>query len=319
MMKVTFRSNILLLLFPVSTALLLTPAERLLSLASSQKGTLLPGIYDALSAKVFERQGAAALFLSGFGVSAAKLGRPDAGILTYSEMEEVTRHVCSVTTVPVVVDGDTGYGGTATMRRAIRGLAAAGAAAITIEDQVFPKRCTYVAGDGVRVVDREASLRRLKTALASRHEANEVDGTHVLIVGRTDCRAALGFDEALARCLEFQDMGADIVYAENLQSKDEYVKLRAQITTPMILAQVQVGTTGGAPLFSLQDIAEMGYDFALFGVTSLQATAAALQGAADEMLAGGIVERQPLASFATVKEIVDVEDLEDFESLYYCE
>lgn len=312
-MKVNF--HILLLVFPFSKALLITPTDRLLDLASSQNGNLLPGVYDALSAKIFERQGAPALFLSGFGVSAAKLGRPDAGILTYSEMEEVTRHVCSVTTVPVVVDGDTGYGGTATMRRAIRGLAAAGAGAITIEDQVFPKRCTYVAGEGVRVVDRQASLRRLQTALASRDEANEIDGTRVLIVGRTDCRAALGFDEALSRCVEFQDMGADIVYAENLQSKDEYVRLRAEITTPMILAQVQLG----APLFSLQEIADMGYDFALFGVTSLQATAEALQRAADEMLAGGVVERQSLASFATVKDIVGVEDLEDFEALYYCE
>ena len=216
----TMSCSFVLLLLLGTSAALLSPAQHLLQLASSQKGILLPGVYDALSSKIFERQGAPVLFLSGFGVSAAKLGDPDAGIVTYSEMEETTRHVCSSVKVPVFVDGDTGYGGTATMRRAIRGLAAAGAAAITIEDQVFPKRCAYAAG--VRVVDREASVRRAKAALASRQEALEQDGNHVLIVGRTDCRASLGFDEALARCLAYQELGADIVYAENLQSMDEY-------------------------------------------------------------------------------------------------
>ena len=138
-------SFVLLLLLGTSAALL-SPVQHLLQSASSQKGILLPGVFDALSSKSFERQGAPVLFLSGFGVSAMKLGDPDAGIITHCEMEETTRHACSSVKVPLFVDGDTGYGGTATMRRAIRGLVAAGAAAITIEDQVCSQTLCLCGG-----------------------------------------------------------------------------------------------------------------------------------------------------------------------------
>ena len=301
------------------------PSERLLDLCSSSSGAILvPGVHDALSARIFAQQGASAMFLSGFGVSSTLLGQPDAGILTYSEMESIARVVCCGDIsgdVPVMVDGDTGYGGAARIRRAVRGLAQAGAAAITIEDQVFPKKCTYIAGEGVRVVDRQASVDRIQTALVARQEAWERDGNRVLIVGRTDCRAALGLSEALSRCLAYQEMGCDIVYAENLQSPDEYMELRNHISkrTPLMLAQVQTGSPN-QHLYTLQDITDMGYQLALMGITGLQATVQALQNVAKEMQVNeGLVQNQSLASFERVKQVVDFGDLEDFESKYYCE
>jgi 2-methylisocitrate lyase-like PEP mutase family enzyme len=317
----------------VASMVFMPAADRLLELAlSPQRGVLLPGVHDALSAKIFSSSSSSpppqCLFLSGFGVSAATLGVPDAGILTYREMEEAARNVIAAAKspsvpgnkIPVVVDGDTGYGGSSNMRRAVRGLAAVGAAAITIEDQVFPKLCTYVAGEAVRVVDRATSIARIQTALAARQEALELDGNRILVVGRTDCRAALGFDEALERCLAYEKMGCDIVYAENLQSADEYRVLRDHITAPMILAQVQIypGETNNQ-LYSLQDVADMDYNFALFGVTGLQAAVAAMQNAAVEMAAFGIVDEQPFLTFAEVREVVGFDDLEDFESRYYSE
>ena len=301
------------------------PSQRLLNLCESSKSAVLvPGVHDALSARVFRQQGAQALFLSGFGVSSVLLGQPDAGILTYSEMESVARVVCATANehgIPVMVDGDTGYGGTAQMRRAIRGLAGIGAAAITIEDQSFPKKCTYITGQGVRVVDRSTSVARLRCALAARQEAHEKDGNHVALVGRTDCRAALGFSEALSRCLTYQELGCDIVYAENLQSRQEYVELRSTIEgTPLMLAQVQLGSNVKQDLYSLQDISNMGYQLALMGISGLQAALKALQDVAQEMQQGdGIVREPPLAAFDDVKAAVNYMDLEDFESNFHCE
>ena len=289
-------------------------ADRLLQLVNARRGILLPGVHDALSAKIFEQAGAPALFLSGFGVSASKLCVPDAGILGYSEILETARSV--VSDLPLIVDGDTGYGGTGTMRRAVRGFAATGAAAMTIEDQVFPKKCTYAAGEGVRVVDRDSSVARIQTALAARKEAAEQDGNKILVVGRTDCRAALGFQEALERCLAFEAMGCDIVYAENLQSPDEYAKLRDHIAAPMILAQVQIDPE--KKVLSLEEVAGLGYNLALYGVTSLQATVKALETTAAEMVRTGTIECS-MSTFPEVKSIVGFDELEEFEGRYYCE
>ena len=328
-------------------------AEHPTPTASQEPAIIVPGVHDALSAKIFaSHQNTQCLFLSGFGVSATLLGEPDAGILTLSEMEDVARRVIGTvnkvvatktrlsgadlldTAIPVIVDGDTGYGGANNIRRTIRGLAAAGAAAITIEDQMFPKRCTIAAGAGVRVVSRDQCVERIKCALAARDEAREIDGNDVLIVARTDCRAALGFEEAIARCKAFEALGADIVYAENLQNQFEYEHLRASLkeVTPMMLAQVQQGPVGSefdnsASLFTAQDIGDMGYALALFGVSGLQSYVQAVQNTADGMLqpplsGGGVLgedNSKVLCSFPALKFAVGFDDVDEFESKHNAE
>jgi len=321
-------------------------AEHPTPAALQEPAIVVPGVHDALSAKIFaSHDSTQVLFLSGFGVSATLLGEPDVGILTLSEMEDVARKVIGTvnrvvksrtkisgadvldTAIPVIVDGDTGYGGANNIRRTVRGLAAAGAAAITIEDQTFPKRCTIAAGAGVRVVSREQSLERIKCALAARDEAREIDGNDVLIVARTDCRAALGLEETMARCKAFEALGADIVYAENLQNRFEYEHLRASLReeTPMMLAQVQQGAVGSeydnsASLFTAQEIGDMGYSLALFGVSGLQSYVQAVQRAADSMLqplGGGVLgedDSNLLCSFPALKDAVGFADVDAFES-----
>eukprot|EP00978_Attheya_sp_CCMP212_P015820 scaffold40948_cov44-Attheya_sp.AAC.1 len=283
-----------------------------------EEAVALAGVHDALSAKVFAKAGAKALFLSGFGVSATRLGEPDAGILTLTEMEDAARNVIRAAgpTVPVIVDGDTGYGSAVNVRRTIRGLAAAGAAAITVEDQWFPKRCTFAAGRGVRVVSRAASVARIQAAVAARNEARESDHD-VLLVARTDCRAALGLDEAVARCQAFEAAGADIVYAEGLQSQEEYIHLRQclQPTTPMILAQLQTNegnhdNSNKQEIFTTRQVGEMGYSLALFGVTALQAYVQTLETTARAFLdSDGVLSKeddatQSLSSFSNLKRVV---------------
>lgn len=164
------------------------------------------------------------------------------------------------------------------MLRTISALSKAGAAAITIEDQDFPKKCTIVAGDKIRIVGREQAVARVKGALGAREFAGV--GQDCWIVGRTDCRLAYGFDEVVERCLHFEELGAEIVYAENLQSIEEYRRLREKLDpcTITMIAQVQETTqsSGGGehqnekPLLDTRQIGELGYDLALFGVTPLQ-------------------------------------------------
>lgn len=288
---------------------------------------LLLGVHDALSAKVFAQSGAKALFLSGFGVSASKLGLPDLGLLTSSEMQDALSSVAQVAgDVPVIVDGDTGYGGLINVRRTVRSFAAAGAAAITIEDQVFPKVCTYAAGKGVRVVSRDECLRRVEAALKARDEAKRIDGNDILIVGRTDCRSALGYEEALVRCKMFEAAGCDICYAENLQSRHEYEHLRSELLprTPSVLAQVQTGATD-QELFTIQDVGEMNYDFALFGITALQGYMASLTTIASQLIAPdgtGLIEENDtsnlgannLTPFHDVKRIIGFGDYETIQN-----
>ncbi|CAM9956368.1 unnamed protein product, partial [Heterosigma akashiwo] len=312
-----------------------TPADRLRSILRNRgdrsPAILLPGIHDALSAKVFSSQGADVLFLSGFGVSAARLAVPDFGLLTQNEMEDCLRAVVqTVGDVPVIVDGDTGYGGAVNIRRTVRSFAAAGASAITIEDQVFPKKCTYAAGEGVRVVSREESLSRIKAALKARDEVHDKDCRDIVIVARTDCRAALGFEEALLRCKMYEDAGAEIVYAENLQSREEYEQLRSELrpSTGTILAQLQTGRQDQT-LWTTDEVGKMNYDLALFGVTALQAYVQNLQDCANALLMSksgnqnstGLVDTSKfhscegtvgLSSFENLKEIIGFADYENF-------
>ena len=313
------------------------PSDRLLDLISQarQTNTAIPlfGVHDALSALIFRQQAARrensnhdataeiGLFVSGFGVSAARLGQPDAGILTRSELEDTAKTIIQQSgagKVPVIVDGDTGFGGTPNVRQTIRQLAAIRAAAVTIEDQVFPKRCTYVAGTSVNVISRDQARQRMRAALASRDESWERHGHRILVVARTDCRMALGLEEAVERCVMFEQLGADIVYAENLQSDDEYLHLRSKISSPMMLAQVQTGNPDQR-LRTLDEIGSMGIEMALWGVTGLQAAVAVLeQVAAEALAAGGIASSTPLASLDRVKNILGFPELDSFEEEYEC-
>ena len=310
----------------------------------------LVGVYDALSAKIFAQNGAPALFLSGFGVSASLLGAPDAGMLNLVEMEMMARNVCSLLRShecrillvqgelhppPLIVDGDTGYGGASNMLRTISALASAGAAAITIEDQRFPKKCTIAAGSRVQVVDRDEAVQRVRCALGARNLYNTNSpnsknlGAGPWIVARTDCRMALGFREVVERCLRFEELGAEIVYAENLQSREEYEMLRNRLDsrTVTMIAQVQK-SFNDTTLLTVQDIGDMGFDFALFGVTPLQCVVSALESTARDFLRTkefdcddtsiSVFSQTAMADFANVKQVVGFGVLEDFEKKFPC-
>lgn len=353
---------------------------------SSSAAIPLAGVHDALSAKIFAQHGAPALLLSGFGVSASLLGMPDAGMTNLVEMEMMTRHVysavrrcccccgSSLSPPPLIVDGDTGYGGTSNMLRTISSLSMAGAAAITIEDQIFPKKCTIAAGSKIQIVQREEACERVRGAIGARdlhyhHQQqqqlghtttnpsnindNNNGGKGTWIVARTDCRMAYGFHEVMERCLRFEELGAEVIYAENLQSVEEYQQLRDRLDsrTVTMIAQVQEtlnvdktlsSNMGGdgekkKPLLTLQEIGELEYDLALFGVTPLQCVVGTLdatakqflgssaaddnnnhQGCVDSATTGIITSPIAMADFSEVKRVVGFDELGRFESNFPC-
>ncbi|MCW5889088.1 MAG: isocitrate lyase/phosphoenolpyruvate mutase family protein [bacterium] len=238
------------------------------SLLAAEGALALPGVYDALSARLAERAGFRALFLSGFGVSAARLGRPDFGFLGRAEMLDAARQVCAVVSVPVIVDVDTGWGGIFNVEAVVTELIRAGAAGCFLEDQVFPKRCGHMRGK--RVVPLDEYLPKLRAALRAR------DGTAFHVTARTDARAAVGLDEAIARARAFADAGADAVFVEAPESVDEMARVRAAVpaATTLVANMVEGGRT---PVRDTAALGAAGHRLVVQPVTGILAAAHALQ------------------------------------------
>mmetsp|Transcript_77891 Transcript_77891/g.225282 ORF Transcript_77891/g.225282 Transcript_77891/m.225282 type:complete len:344 (+) Transcript_77891:97-1128(+) len=255
-----------------------SPAGRLRSLLREQGCLTLLGCYDCVSAKAILGAGFKASFLSGYAVSASRLGMPDVGLATYSEMVETATNICRCVgeQLCIIGDGDTGYGGAVNVRRTIEGYARAGLAGITIEDQVFPKRCAYA--NGIQVTSREEAVARLRAAIFARDELRARSGLDLVIVGRTDVRNAekqfpgKALEEALARCEAFESLGADVIIAEGLSGKEEMEQLRKRLRpeTPTMMAQVE-GAREGQTMMSVEEAGRLGFKLCLFGVTMLSA------------------------------------------------
>jgi 2-methylisocitrate lyase-like PEP mutase family enzyme len=184
-----------------------TPAQQLRELLAQPNLEIMPGCHDALSAKLVADAGYKVAFMSGFAVSAVRLGLPDTGLISFGEMLDSLRNCCSAAArIPLIGDGDTGYGNALNVQRTVVEYARAGAAAVMIEDQVSPKKCGHTRGK--QVISRAEARMKIRAAVEA---ASKVD---ILIMARTDARAVHGFDEALARCKDFEAEGADIIFLE---------------------------------------------------------------------------------------------------------
>src|SRR6188768_2002785 len=181
----------------------MTPAERLRALLERPGILVMPGCHDAMSAQLIEEAGFELGFMSGFAVSAARLGLPDAGLISYGELVDQGRNVCRAVSIPLIGDGDTGFGSAQNIKRTVQGYAEAGFACIMLEDQVSPKRCGHT--DGKSVVSRDEALMRIRAAVDARNA-----GADILIMARTDARACVSLEEAIERCRGFRSIGADV-------------------------------------------------------------------------------------------------------------
>ncbi len=243
-----------------------SPAARLRSALEQPRIAVVPGCHDALGARLISRAGFPAAFLSGYAVSAARLGLPDAGLVSYRELLDAAREVCAATDLPLIGDADTGFGSAINVRRTVMGYHQIGLACVMIEDQVFPKRCGYA--QGLEVAPRAEALTRMRAALDARDSIRRAGGD-LLVIGRTDSRAAVGLEEALWRAEAFADLGADIVYFEAPASTAEMEALhRAVRNVPTMLAQVE---KPGRLFLTPQQAEAIGYRVLLLGVTLLNA------------------------------------------------
>jgi 2-methylisocitrate lyase-like PEP mutase family enzyme len=267
--------------------------------------TVVPGIYDMISAKLADRAGFPVLYMTGYGTVASLLGLPDAGLATYTEMVERAGRFAHGISVPLIADGDTGYGGLLNVRHTVRGYEAAGVAAIQIEDQEFPKKCGHTPGK--RVVPLKEAVRRIEVAVDSRSSAD------FLIIARTDARAPLGLDEALRRAEAFDRAGADVIFVEAPESEDEIAATLKVTSKPVLLNLVEGGRT---PILPPDRLRALGVTIALHPTAGFLVAGEALRRGY-----AALAERQttldlpvPLHDFRAFSELMGFPDVWAFEA-----
>ncbi|KAK9903591.1 hypothetical protein WJX75_009441 [Coccomyxa subellipsoidea] len=261
-----------------------------------------PCCHDGLSAKLIEEAGFPLAFMSGFGVSAARLGAPDTNLLSYSEVVDQGRNINEATmSIPIIGDGDTGYGNALSVKRTVNGFANAGFAGILIEDQVAPKSCGHMRGK--RVVGRQEAVARIRAAVDAREE-----GADILIVARTDARQAESLEEALWRVAAFADSGADIVFIDALESREEMRAFCASggaaRTVPKMANMLEGG--GKTPILAPAELEELGFKLVAYPLSLLGVSIRAMQTALTGLKDGRLPPEAAMPSFAEIQSVVGV-------------
>ncbi len=225
----------------------------------------MPGVYDALSAKIASRTGFEVIFITGYSLAATLLGEPDFGLLTQTEVVAASHRICSVVDAPVIVDADTGYGNALNVIRTVHDLRRTGAAGMFLEDQVWPKRCGHMKGK--QVIPLDEYLKKLKAAIEAK------DGSSFFIVARTDSRQALGLSEAITRGIAFKEAGADAVFIEAPENKEEMKELARHVPGPLVANMLERGVT---PLMGPRELKDLGFQLIVWPLAPLYGIAQAL-------------------------------------------
>lgn len=266
-----------------------------------------PGVFDGISARIADQMGFEALYMTGYGTVASHLGLPDAGIASYTDMVGRVKVLADAATTPLMADGDTGYGGLLNVQYTVRGYEAAGAVAIQLEDQEFPKKCGHMLGR--RVVPVEDMVDKIKVAVASR------DSADFLIIARTDARTSLGLDEALRRADAYATAGADILFVESPESLEEMRKIGRSFERPLMANMVEGGRT---PLADRKTLEELGYSIAIFPGLGFLAAGAALHKVYRHLRQHGssVGVDAPLYKFAEFSDLMGFRAVAEFDQTY---
>jgi 2,3-dimethylmalate lyase len=247
-------------------------------LVEQRNGLILPGAYDSVSARLIERSGFPAVYMTGYGVSASRLGLPDMGFAGLAEMVDQARNIAAAMSIPLVADADTGYGGTLNVRRTVQLYEGAGVAALHLEDQQLPKRCGHLAGKAVVPIDEFVA--KIRAALDARADGN------LLVIARTDAIAVTGFDDALRRAEAAAKAGADVLFVEAPTTVEQIERLAREFDTPLLF---NYAPSGRSPLPPITKLRQLGYAIVLLPVYTLFAAAAAIERALDALRAAGEV------------------------------
>jgi 2,3-dimethylmalate lyase len=265
-----------------------------------------PGVFEMLSAKIADRMGFKALYMTGYGISASHLGLADAGLVTYRDMVERARTIAQGTSKPLIADADTGFGGLINVRETVRGYEAAGVQAIQIEDQEMPKKCGHTPNR--RVVPLADAVKRVEVAVESRRSKD------FLIIARTDARTGLGMDEALKRAKAFAKAGADILFVEAPESEDEFKRVGAELAGSAKLIANMV-PTGKSPDVGAAKLKDFGFSIAIYPSAGMGPVCSALQSSYEFLLKNGSLNNSPVPAYdmKQLHELVGFQDVWDFE------
>ena len=272
-----------------------------------RRGLIVPGVANALSARIAEDMGFEAVYITGAGVTNTYFGLPDMGFVGLTDILNHTMSVRQAVSVPVIVDIDTGFGNAVNVHHTIRSIEHAGANAVQIEDQVMPKRCGHFAGKDV--VSRSEAVERVRAAVEARRDPD------FQIIARTDSRAVHGLDEALERADLFRKAGADVIFVEAPETREEIERIIASSSVPQILNLVIGGKT---PAVSQEDAARMRVGMVLYANVALQAAIAGMQAALGQLKADGKVDETTpgIASFSERQRYVRKDHYDDLEERY---
>lgn len=240
--------------------------KQLKSLVEARRGMLVPGAFNALSAKVIEDLGFEAIYVTGAGVTNMWFGMPDQGFMGLSEIADHTARIRDAVSVPLIVDADTGFGNALNVHHTVRTLERAGADCIQFEDQVAPKRCGHFSGK--EVISTEEAVSKIKAAVDARRDSD------LMIMARTDAAATHGFEAAVERAQRFAEAGADILFVEAVTTAAEIRALPLRLASPQLMNMVIGGKT---PIFNAKELGEMGYGIVLYANAALQGALAGMQ------------------------------------------
>lgn len=268
---------------------------------------ILPGVFDALSARIVEKIGFDAMFQTGYGSSATLLGLPDFGFLNAGETIDNARRIIRSVNLPVIVDIDTGYGNPLTVWRTVSDLIAYGASGVFLEDQLWPKRCGHMKGK--EVITSEEFLPKLKAAIDARN------GREFLIVARTDARAPLGLDEAIERGKLYYKEGADVIFVEAPLSEEELKEIATKIHAPLVANMIENGVT---PNLSANLLQQMGYRIAVFPLSGLYGAAYAMKKIFSDLKQTGSTQicRDIMMNFGEFNELIELQKFMDMDQKY---
>jgi 2,3-dimethylmalate lyase len=264
-----------------------------------------PGVYDMVSLRMAAAMGFEALYMTGYGTVASHLGLPDAGLASYADMVGRVEAMARMAGTPLIADGDTGYGGLLNVRHTVRGYEQAGAAAIQLEDQEFPKKCGHTPDR--RVIPTGDMIRKITVAVEARTSAD------FLIIARTDARSSKGLSEAIRRARAYAEAGADMLFLESPETEDEMVTIGRELgDMPLIANMVEGGRT---PILSNLRLAEIGYALAIYPVAGLLSAAAALETVYRQILKTGssLGSSAPLYAFADMNRLMGFEEVWRFD------
>jgi 2-methylisocitrate lyase-like PEP mutase family enzyme len=267
-----------------------------------------PGVFEMVSLRLADRMNFEALYMTGYGTVASLLGLPDAGVATYTDMVGRVTSMAGMAKTPLIADGDTGYGGLLNVRHTIRGYEAAGAVAIQLEDQEFPKKCGHTPGR--RVIPMEDMVKKIEVAVNSRADPN------FQIIARTDARTTLGLDEALRRGEAYAKAGADILFIESPESVDEMQTICQTFRgIPLVANMVEKGRT---PVLSKEELENLGYKIAIFPVTALLASVHAMTKVYEQFKTTGssVDQAVDLYDFEELSKLMGFEDVWEFEKKF---